>query len=72
MLKTATFGIMHFTIAVAVVYAFTGSLALGGLIGVIEPLINTVGYVIHERLWERFRAARRGEGPHDDTLATAS
>ena len=44
MLKTITFAIMHFTIAFAVTYLITGSFVLGGLIAVIEPAVNTVGY----------------------------
>ncbi|MDZ7810257.1 MAG: DUF2061 domain-containing protein [Arhodomonas sp.] len=58
MLKTITFAIMHFSIAVGVVYLLTGSLALGGLVGVIEPLCNTVAYFFHEKAWERIRARR--------------
>lgn len=54
MFKTCTFAIMHFSIAFTVAYLLTGSLWVGGLIALVEPAVNTVGYVIHERLWQQF------------------
>lgn len=53
MTKTITFAIMHFSIAFLVTYLITGSFVLGGLVAVIEPAVNTVGYFIHEKVWER-------------------
>ncbi len=53
MLKTATFASMHFSIAFSVAYLLTGDLLVGGLIALVEPAVNTVGYVIHEHLWRR-------------------
>jgi uncharacterized membrane protein len=44
----------HFVIAVAVMYWATGSLALGGLAAVLEPILNVIVLPHHERLWERF------------------
>lgn len=58
MTKSLTFTLMHFCIAMSVAYALTGSLAIGGAIAIVEPLVNSVGYYIHERLWE----ARRNNG----------
>lgn len=46
---------MHFTIAFSVVYLVTGSIALGGVVAVIEPLLNTVGYFFHEKAWDKAR-----------------
>ncbi|BBP84761.1 hypothetical protein PHLH8_44030 [Pseudomonas sp. Pc102] len=42
MLKTATFTVMHFAIAFSVAYALTGSVAIGGLVAIVEPLVNSV------------------------------
>ncbi|MEO3879735.1 DUF2061 domain-containing protein [Rheinheimera fenheensis] len=53
MTKTITFAIMHFNIAFLVTYLITGSFVLGGLVAVIEPAVNTVGYFIHEKVWQR-------------------
>ncbi len=50
-MKTLTFAIMHFSIAFAVTYAITGDLILGGLVAIIEPAVNTLGYFCHERIW---------------------
>lgn len=54
-MKTITFALMHFTIAFSVVYVMTGSIALGGLVAVVEPALNTVGYFFHEKAWEKIR-----------------
>ena len=48
---------MHFVIAVAVVYWATGSLALGGLAAVLEPVLNVVLLPYHDRAWERLETA---------------
>jgi uncharacterized membrane protein len=55
MLKTITFTTMHITIAFTVVYVMTGSVMVGGAVALVEPLVNSVGYFVHERVWERFR-----------------
>jgi uncharacterized membrane protein len=55
--KTLTFAITHMSVAFAVGWAITGSPALGGVLAVVEPLVNTVAYFLHEKLWERRRAA---------------
>lgn len=58
MTKTITFAIMHFSIAFAVTYIITGSFVLGGLVALVEPAVNTVGYVVHEKVWQRFGSAQ--------------
>ena len=58
MTKTITFAIMHFSIAFAVTYIITGSFVLGGLVALVEPAVNTVGYVVHEKVWQRFGCAK--------------
>jgi uncharacterized membrane protein len=34
----------------------TGSLVIGGLVALIEPLVNTLAYHYHEKVWDRIRA----------------
>jgi len=51
MIKTITFGIVHFSVAFTVTYVITGSFILGGTIALIEPAINTVAYFLHEKAW---------------------
>ncbi|SDS73908.1 DUF2061 domain-containing protein [Pseudomonas oryzae] len=68
MLKTMTFTLMHFCIAFSVAYALTGSVTVGGLLAIVEPLCNSVGFFLHEKAWQRVErrqpnargAARRG------------
>jgi uncharacterized membrane protein len=64
LIKTGTFGILHMSLAFGVVYLLTGDPIIGGAVALIEPLVNTVGYHFHEKVWrriERRRAARLGQ-----------
>lgn len=45
--------ITHMAIGFAIAYAFTGSLALGGLAVLIEPVLNVLMLPFHERAWAR-------------------
>lgn len=56
--KTFTFALVHMTIAFSVVWALTGSIALGGIVALIEPTLNTIAYFFHEKVWERFTRKR--------------
>jgi len=62
MTKTASFAVVHFTVAFTVGYALSGSVLVGGAIALVEPAINTVAYFIHEKAWERIRN-RASRGP---------
>lgn len=66
MLKTLTFTVMHFCIAFGVAYALTGSFSVSGLVAVVEPLCNSVGFFVHEKLWQRTQSAA---DPLTQTLA---
>ena len=59
-MKTITFAITHFTVAFSVAYLITGSFIVGGLIALVEPAVNTVAYMIHERIWENKRLREEG------------
>jgi uncharacterized membrane protein len=52
-IKTATFACIHFTVAFSVGWMVTGSPVIGGVLAVIEPLVNTVAFYLHERVWQR-------------------
>lgn len=54
MVKTFTFAAVHMSVAFAVGYAMTGSLAVGGALALVEPLVNTVAYFFHEKAWAAF------------------
>jgi len=49
--KTASFAVIHFSVAFMVTYALTGDAFLGGLMAIIEPTINSFAYFFHERAW---------------------
>ncbi len=61
--KTATYALMHFTVAIAVAYALTGSWSLALTIGIVEPFVQTFAFAIHERIWVR---ASSGENVKQD------
>ncbi|GAB4517786.1 MAG: hypothetical protein Kow00133_02390 [Amphiplicatus sp.] len=56
--KTLTYGIMHFIVAAGVAFAVTGSWIAAMGVGLIEPLIQTGFYNLHERAWARLAARR--------------
>lgn len=56
MAKTATFAVVHFSVAFSVGYAVTGSAVVGGALALIEPAINTVAFYFHELGWKKFEA----------------
>jgi uncharacterized membrane protein len=45
--------ITHLAIGFAIAYAVTGSIALGGLAVLIEPVLNVLLVPFHERMWHR-------------------
>ena len=59
MIKTTTFAIMHFSIAFLVTWLLTGDVLIGGLVAIVEPAVNTVGYFFHEKIWQRIRRGDR-------------
>ncbi len=68
-LKTASYGLTHVVVATGVAYALTGDLAAALGIGIIEPLIQTGVFAIHERFWERSPAR---PGLSQDCLARST
>lgn len=55
MIKTATFTCMHFIIAFSVAYVLTGSITVGGLLAIVEPLCNSIGFYFHEKVWSHIQ-----------------
>ncbi|WP_169569954.1 DUF2061 domain-containing protein [Sneathiella limimaris] len=52
-LKTASYGLLHILVATTVAYVLTGNLVAAVSIGLLEPIVQTVVFSIHEYLWER-------------------
>lgn len=57
-IKTVTFAITHFTVALLVGWAITGSFVMGSLLAVVEPAVNTVAYAFHESFWQKRQRAQ--------------
>ena len=53
MTKTASFAAVHFSVAFSVAYVMSGSVVIGGAIALVEPMINTVAYYFHEKVWNK-------------------
>lgn len=68
MSKTLSFAVMHTGVAFLVVWLMTGDVLIGGAVALVEPMVNTVGYHIHEAIWTRRRAMKTGL---TETLMTA-
>ena len=61
--KTVTYGIMHFVVAVSVAFAITQDIRVALTVGVIEPLVQMVFFAIHDRLWTQREARRAATQP---------
>jgi uncharacterized membrane protein len=49
--KTMTYSVMHLVVAFLVAWAVSGNLAVATAISLIEPMVQTVFYTLHEKLW---------------------
>lgn len=60
-MKTLSYGTLHFAVGFGVTYALTGEVAIAFGVALIEPAVNTVVFYFHEKAWARWpaRAARR-------------
>ena len=51
--KTTSTVLVHLMVAVTVGYVLTGSLAVAGLVALVEPVCNVVALHFHEKAWKR-------------------
>lgn len=65
--KTASYYVLHITVAAAVAYAVTGNLLVSLTLSLLEPTVQAFAFFFHEKAWERWN--RRGDGlsPADRT-----
>ena len=62
-MKTLSYGSLHFSVGFGVVYLLTGEVTLAAGVALIEPAVNTVVFYFHEKAWARFPArALKGLG----------
>ena len=57
-LKSTTYCLMHLTVAMAVAYALTRDWRVALAVGLIEPLVQTVFFTVHDRIWTRIEAKK--------------
>ena len=71
-LKTLTYACMHLTVAVAVAYALTRNWHIALAVGLIEPMVQTVTFNLHERAWARVDKRREARREAIDPLRLAA
>ena len=72
LVKTLSYGTMHLIVAIGVAYALTSDWAIALSVGIIEPMVQTVAYSLHERLWTpklRQASAHAGMAPATSVAA---
>nr|WP_086939709.1 DUF2061 domain-containing protein [Thaumasiovibrio occultus] len=62
MKKTLSFAGFHFIVAFTVAYLLTGDILIGSMIAMIEPMVNTVAFYFHERVWQLPKLQRSNAG----------
>lgn len=50
--KTATYYVLHVTVAALVAYAVTGSFLLALTLSLLEPTVQAVAFFFHEKAWQ--------------------
>lgn len=71
LLKTATYYVMHITVAMAVAYAVTGSWVAALTLSLLEPSVQAVAYFCHERAWARWQQRSGPTAASSTSLAPA-
>ena len=51
--KTASYYLMHITVAAAVAYLVTGDLLVSLTLSLLEPTVQAVAFFFHEKAWAR-------------------
>jgi uncharacterized membrane protein len=51
--KTLSWALVHMIVAIGVAYALTRDWRAALAVGLIEPIFQTVAFVVHERLWTK-------------------
>ena len=52
-LKTGSYSVMHFAVAIAVTFAITQDWRAALAVGLIEPAVQTFAFLVHDRVWAR-------------------
>ncbi len=57
-IKAVVWNVIGLTVMLGVGFAFTGSIALGGAMAMINTAIGLCSYVLYERVWSRINWGR--------------
>ncbi|MDP1565806.1 MAG: DUF2061 domain-containing protein [Polaromonas sp.] len=52
--KTASYYVLHVTVAAMVAYAVTGSFLLALTLSLLEPTVQAFAFFFHEKAWQRW------------------
>ncbi len=55
-----TYSATHFVVAIGVTFALTHDWRIALGVGVVEPLVQTVAYMVHEKAWSLGASRARG------------
>lgn len=61
--KTASYYVMHISVAALVAYAVTGNLLMALTLSLLEPTVQAVAFFFHEKAWARADRAALGGSP---------
>ena len=64
--KTASYYVIHITVAALVAYAVTGNLIASLTLSLLEPTVQAVAFFFHEKGWERALKRREQQQEHAD------
>ena len=66
--KTLTYGIMHFCVAISVAFVMTQDWRIALGIGLIEPVVQTFAYALHEKGWSNLKPKSHVDALEDTPL----
>ena len=55
--KTASYYVVHVTVAAMVAYAVTGNFLLSLTLSLLEPTVQAFAFFFHEKAWQRWGAS---------------
>jgi uncharacterized membrane protein len=68
--KTASYYLVHISVAALVAYAVTGNVLMSLTLSLLEPTVQAVAFFFHEKFWERTAQGKAGSvAPSHGVLA---
>ena len=61
--KTATYYLLHVTVAALVAYAVTGNFLLSLTLSLLEPTVQAFAFFFHEKAWQRWGRQGKASPP---------